>query len=102
MFADVWYGYTSNERCAPPNPLASDDPRLTRAPVACRCSRDGQAGHRAHPQDSHDPQPRAVHRRACLESNLAFECQHIIHSIQAAGVRKWVALQEGAATRPAG
>ena len=33
----------------------------------------------------------------CLESNLAFECQHIIHSIQAAGVRKWVALQEGAA-----
>ena len=32
----------------------------------------------------------------CLESNLAFECQHIIHAIQAAGVRKWVALQEGA------
>ena len=32
----------------------------------------------------------------CLESNLAYECQHIIHAIQAAGVRKWVSLQEGA------
>jgi hypothetical protein len=31
-----------------------------------------------------------------LESNLAFESQHIIHAIQAAGVKKWVALQEGA------
>lgn len=30
-----------------------------------------------------------------LESNLAFECQHIIHSLQAAGVTKWVALSEG-------
>ena len=29
----------------------------------------------------------------CLESNLAYECQHIIHAIQAAGVRKWVSLQ---------
>ena len=32
----------------------------------------------------------------CLESNLAFEAQHIVHSIQAAGVRRWLALQEGA------
>ena len=32
----------------------------------------------------------------CLESNLAFECQHIVHSIQAAGVKKCLALQEGA------
>ena len=31
-----------------------------------------------------------------LESNLAYECQHILHSIQAAGIKKWVALQEGA------
>jgi hypothetical protein len=32
----------------------------------------------------------------CLESNLAFEAQHIVHSIQAAGVKRWLALQEGA------
>jgi len=30
-----------------------------------------------------------------LESNLAFECQHIVHAIQRAGVTKWVALSEG-------
>jgi len=30
-----------------------------------------------------------------LESNLAFECQHIIHSLQERGVKKWVALSEG-------
>ena len=30
-----------------------------------------------------------------LESNLAFECQHIIHSLQEKGVQKWVALSEG-------
>lgn len=30
-----------------------------------------------------------------LESNLAFECQHIIHSLQATGIRNWVALSEG-------
>ena len=33
----------------------------------------------------------------CLESNLAYEAQHIIHSLQQAGLKKWVALQEGAA-----
>jgi len=32
----------------------------------------------------------------CLESNLAYEAQHILHAIQAANVRKWIALQEGA------
>ena len=32
-----------------------------------------------------------------LESNLAFECQHIIHSLNERGVNKWVALSEGAA-----
>ncbi len=32
----------------------------------------------------------------CLESNLAYEAQHIIHTLQAAGLKKWVALQEGA------
>ncbi len=32
----------------------------------------------------------------CLESNLAFEAQHILHAVQAAGLRRWVALQEGA------
>lgn len=32
----------------------------------------------------------------CLESNLAYEAQHIIHSLQGAGLKKWVALQEGA------
>lgn len=32
----------------------------------------------------------------CLESNLAYEAQHILHAIQSAGIRKWVALQEGA------
>ena len=31
-----------------------------------------------------------------LESNLAFEAQHIVHTLQAANLRKWVALQEGA------
>lgn len=31
-----------------------------------------------------------------LESNLAFECQHIVHAIQAAGVKRWVCLSEGA------
>lgn len=31
----------------------------------------------------------------CLESNLAYESQHILHAIQAANVRKWVALSEG-------
>ena len=31
-----------------------------------------------------------------LESNLAYECQHILHHIQQTNVRKWVALQEGA------
>ena len=30
-----------------------------------------------------------------LESNLAFECQHIIHTLQERGVKKWVALSEG-------
>lgn len=30
-----------------------------------------------------------------LESNLAFECQHIIHSLQERGVQRWVALSEG-------
>lgn len=32
----------------------------------------------------------------CLESNLAYEAQHIIHTLQQAGLKKWVALQEGA------
>ena len=32
----------------------------------------------------------------CFESNLAFESQHLIHAIQEAGVKKWVALTEGA------
>jgi hypothetical protein len=32
----------------------------------------------------------------CLESNLAFESQHLIHAIQEAGVKKWMALTEGA------
>lgn len=31
-----------------------------------------------------------------LESNLAFECQHIIHYLQAQGLKKWLALSEGA------
>lgn len=31
-----------------------------------------------------------------LESNLAYECQHILHNIQQTNLRKWVALQEGA------
>ena len=33
----------------------------------------------------------------CLESNLAFEAQHLIHAFERAKVRKWVALSEGAA-----
>ena len=33
----------------------------------------------------------------CLESNLAYEAQHIIHTLQEAGLKKWVALMEGAA-----
>jgi hypothetical protein len=31
-----------------------------------------------------------------LESNLAFESQHIIHAVTKAGLQKWVALSEGA------
>lgn len=31
-----------------------------------------------------------------LESNLAFEAQHIIHTLTTAGLKKWIALQEGA------
>ena len=31
-----------------------------------------------------------------LPPKKRFECQHIIHAIQSAGVRRWVALQEGA------
>lgn len=26
----------------------------------------------------------------CLESNLAYEAQHIIHSLQGAGLKRWV------------
>jgi hypothetical protein len=31
-----------------------------------------------------------------LESNLAFEAQHIVHAINSAGIKRWVALSEGA------
>ena len=31
-----------------------------------------------------------------LESNLAFEAQHLMHAMQQNGVRRWVALSEGA------
>ena len=31
-----------------------------------------------------------------LESNLAYESQHILHALNTAGVKKWVALSEGA------
>jgi len=31
-----------------------------------------------------------------LESNLGFECQHIVHAVNTAKVRNWVALSEGA------
>jgi hypothetical protein len=31
-----------------------------------------------------------------LESNLAFEAHHLLHAVQASGIRRWVALQEGA------
>ena len=30
-----------------------------------------------------------------LESNLAFESQHLLHALEAAGVKKWVSLSEG-------
>ena len=33
----------------------------------------------------------------CLESNLAFESQHILHALNLANVQKWVALSEGQA-----
>lgn len=32
-----------------------------------------------------------------FRSNLAYEAQHIIHTLQEQGLKKWVALQEGAA-----
>ena len=32
----------------------------------------------------------------CLESNLAYESQHILHACERAGLKRWVALQEGA------
>ena len=31
-----------------------------------------------------------------LESNLAFESQHLMHALAAKGVKNWVALSEGA------
>ena len=31
-----------------------------------------------------------------FESNLAFEAQHLVHAVQAAGLKKWVCLTEGA------
>lgn len=31
----------------------------------------------------------------CLESNLAFEAQHILRAVTQAGIKKWLALQEG-------
>lgn len=31
-----------------------------------------------------------------LESNLAFEAQHLIHALNTAKLRRWVALSEGA------
>lgn len=31
-----------------------------------------------------------------FESNLAFEAQHIVHAVQAAGIKKWCCLTEGA------
>ena len=31
-----------------------------------------------------------------LESNLAFESQHLLHALGEAGVKKWLALSEGA------
>jgi hypothetical protein len=31
-----------------------------------------------------------------LESNLAFECQHLMHAMNQNGVKRWVALSEGA------
>jgi len=30
-----------------------------------------------------------------LESNLAFESQHLLHALEAAGVKNWVSLSEG-------
>ena len=32
----------------------------------------------------------------CLEENLGYEAQHIVHYLQSAGLKKWVALHEGA------
>ena len=32
-----------------------------------------------------------------FESNLAFESQHLLHAIEAAGVKRWVSLSEGQA-----
>lgn len=32
----------------------------------------------------------------CLESNLAYEAQHLIHCVQQNGIKKWCALTEGA------
>ena len=31
-----------------------------------------------------------------LESNLAFESQHLLHSLEANGVKNWVSMSEGA------
>lgn len=31
-----------------------------------------------------------------FESNLAYEAQHLVHAVQAANVKKWVCLTEGA------
>tara|TARA_B110001452_G_scaffold254727_1_gene246545 strand:- start:12263 stop:12754 length:492 start_codon:yes stop_codon:yes gene_type:complete len=32
-----------------------------------------------------------------FESNLAFESQHLLHAVEAAGVKRWVSLSEGQA-----
>lgn len=32
----------------------------------------------------------------CLESNLAFESQHLVHAVQKASIQRWIVMQEGA------
>ena len=39
--------------------------------------------------------PRRVPAFGVGRSNLAFEAQHILHAVEQAGLRRWVALQEG-------
>jgi hypothetical protein len=82
--------------------LANCTPRQLAANVRCQCRRTKDVRETHKLVIAHIARIRRITNLQdstivlCLESNLAYEAQHIIHSLQEAGLRKWVALQEGA------